>query len=806
MSNKLFLLCTIILTTLSLHAQKKLTGRINDAAGVPLSGATVSHGKTSVATDKDGNFSIDCPTTGAVKVSFVGFAAQSVPVGDCDQPLTVTLQSEGRSLDAIEISASSNANKKLLYQPAAITKLGQTELKRGTGLYLDDAILVNVPGVVMNRRSVGGGQQFNIRGYGNGTRGTRGVSSNFDGQGYKVYLNGIAITDAEGITTMDDLDFASMGNIEVTKGPAGSLYGLAIAGAVNLHTVRPEKGQTSLGQEVMLGNYGLRRYTTTFQSGGERSAILLNYGNQHSDGYSIHNSSKKQFVNFVGDFNPNDKQSITAYASYANSYDERLGELTIDQYKAEDYSGNPDYIKRNGHSNVITFRAGVGHTYAFNKNISNTTTLFGTGFTSNASSAAGWTDKNTINYGLRSTFDTRFTLGTGISLSGITGVETQRQDGQVIGYNMKQDPHDTAKTWTLGVNPYWVINANTSNVNYVTQTTSWFTEWTLGLPSEFFFTGGLGLSSMNITLFDRFNPALVTRPNRYDKAYNGMVSPKLALNKVFNKQFSVYASWTVGYKPPTSSYFFITTPAVTTPATPATGRVNEDLKPEKGSQVEIGAKGDLLASRLHVEVAVYQANFKNKMTSVAVVSPANPNSTLYSYVVNGGDQIHKGLEVLARYTVFSSISGGVTLVRPFVNYSYSDFKYGDNFTIQKSVTVTEDYSGKKVAAVAPHVFNMGVDLGFKYGLYGNLTYTYRDKMPITSLNDQYASSYNLVNAKVGIRQNLGHHFDLDVYAGGTNLTGVQYYMMVFANQLPDAYLPAPRKTQWFGGINLKYRF
>jgi hypothetical protein len=37
---------------------------------------------------------------------------------------------------------------------------------------------------------------------------------------------------------------------------------------------------------------------------------------------------------------------------------------------------------------VITIRAGVGHTYDFTKGISNTTTVFGTGFTSNASSAA----------------------------------------------------------------------------------------------------------------------------------------------------------------------------------------------------------------------------------------------------------------------------------------------------------------------------------------------------------------------------------------------------------------------------------
>jgi iron complex outermembrane receptor protein len=130
----------------------------------------------------------------------------------------------------VEITATSNPNKALLYQPSSITKLSPLELKRGTGLFLDDAINSNVPGVTMNRRTVSAGQQFNIRGYGNGVRGTNGINSNFDGQGYKVYLNGIAVTDAEGITLMDDIDFGSVGSVEVTKGPAGTLYGLPLQG------------------------------------------------------------------------------------------------------------------------------------------------------------------------------------------------------------------------------------------------------------------------------------------------------------------------------------------------------------------------------------------------------------------------------------------------------------------------------------------------------------------------------------------------------------------------------------------------
>jgi iron complex outermembrane receptor protein len=91
----------------------------------------------------------------------------------------------------------------------------------------------------------------------------------------------------------------------------------------------------------MMGNYGLQRYTTQFEMDNERSSIVLNYGHQKSDGFSIHNKSKKDFVNFSGNFRPTEKQSINTYVGYSNSYDERLGELTTTQWDNNDYSGNP---------------------------------------------------------------------------------------------------------------------------------------------------------------------------------------------------------------------------------------------------------------------------------------------------------------------------------------------------------------------------------------------------------------------------------------------------------------------------------
>jgi iron complex outermembrane recepter protein len=816
---KRILICTVlsIIFSITAFAQKTLTGKVTDAAtGNSIAGVTITYAGKAVTTDNTGNFSVPCTNLSFVLVSHIGYETKRVAVKNCDDVLTVSLSPVAGTLGEVEVTATSNLNKSILYQPSSIAKLTPVELKRSTGLFFDDIINVNVPGVSFERRTVSAGQQFNIRGYGNGARGTRGTSSNFDGQGYKVYLNGIPVTDAEGITVMDDLDFGSIGNVEVSKGPAGTLYGLAIAGAVNLRTVTPEKGKTSLSQEVLIGDYGLQRYTTQFQTAGDHSSLLVNYGHQKSDGYFIHNASKKDFVNVISTLQPKEKQQVTIYAGFTNSYDERGGEQTIAQFEAKSDTGNFEYVKRNGHSRLISYRAGVGHNYEFNNWLSNFTTVFGTGLVSDVSSAGGWTDKLSLNYGTRSAFQTKFNLANDIKLSGLTGFELQRQNASTIGYNMKASPFDaTPGTWTLG-EPYWVINANTANTATVSSTASFFTEWTLALPKSLSFTAGIGSSKMRIHLEDRFNPATATKPATFDTTYKKMYAPHFAVNKVFNKNVSVYASYSTGFKAPVSANFFV--PVAAVGPNPAAAKIDSALKPEKAVQYELGTKGSLLGDKLFYEVTVFNAIYTDKMTSIAVKNPNDASGvTLYAITANGGKQNHKGLEALLKYTLYQSATNFIRAVRPFANLTYSDFKYKD-FKFHQLVGTTKDsvidYSGRPVAGVPKLTYNLGLDFELKYGIYGNVTYAFRDKMSIISTEEFYTKKYALLNSKIGFRQTIAKQFDLDFFVGVNNMTNTQYAIKVFVNQLTtplsktagDAYIPGPGKANAYAGLNLKYNF
>lgn len=791
MKPKILLSLALACGTLTTYSQDgRLSGKVYDArTEKPLAGATILlKGSGTTTTDRQGAFSIDCDGAQEITIRYDGYGDYKEQIHNCDEVLDIALNS-GHTLSEIEITASSSNDKSILSQPASIAKLGLTELKRGNGLFLDDAINLNIPGVLMEKRTVSGGQQFNIRGYGNGM-GPRGANNNFDGQGLKLYLNGIPVTDAEGITLLDDIDFGSIGNVEVIKGPAGSLYGLAAAGVVNLNTIQPEAGKVSLGQDILVGSYGLRRYSTRFQMGGKHASLLLTYGRQTSDGFmDQHSASRKDFINVAGSFRPNGKQDINVYFGYSNSYDQRAGELTIAQYENKDYSGNPAYIKNDAHSQIISFRAGVGHTYKFNNHIANTTSVFASGISNNSSSAAGWTDKTPVNYGIRSTLDMHYKLSSNFSLSGITGVEAQSQYAQIIGYNMVAD--------SANLSGYNKLGSTKSNQLIFSSTTSLFTEWNLNMPYQFSLTGGIGWSTQYQRLDDRFYVAGSKKPSRYATQYNNMFSPHIALNKIFSKQVSAYISYSRGYRAPVSGNIYI----------PATGSINTGLVPEKADQFEIGTKGILLHSKLFYQVAWFRTKVSDKLSSFAV--PLDSFTTAYSYTANSGGQENKGIEAAVSYNLFQSGNGILSTFRPFANICYSDFKY-DNYQYEtlnsKQSRVIADYNDKSVAGVPRITANVGIDFAMRWGIYGNISYTYRDGMPISSDGLNNTTSFNLLNTKIGVQQSLFNHLGIDVYVGADNLTGTQYYYMVFINQLPDAYLPAPSKTCLYGGVNLKYTF
>ncbi|MDB5256138.1 MAG: TonB-dependent receptor [Chitinophagaceae bacterium] len=786
----LYTIVLALFVSLPLLAQTgQLKGRVFDAYNSnPLIKANIQvAGVDMTTTDENGVFFLTCNDSMQITVFSIGYEPYKQVIKNCSNELNIGLNPSYDNLNEVEVTGSKPESHMNLKQAQSIGILTTKELNRNDGLFLENSLNL-LSGVRMEKRTLNGGQRITIRGYGN--------SSNFNGSGIKTYLNGIPVTDAEGTTILDDVDFSTLGKVEVIKGPASSLYGTGIGGVVKMYTARPTYKGTKLTQQGQIGTFGLWSTNSRLQHATDKSSVQVNYGHQNYDGYRVHTSSKKDFVSFISDFRNNDKQTISVYAGYSYSYNQLAGQLDSASFFNKENKGEEAYLNNNAHVEFETYRTGVSHSYEFSKHFQNVTSVYVSGYKQSQASAAGLNNNLFQNYGSRTEFNINLLNGKAISIQGTIGGEFIKSNSYKKTYSLSDT---TVHTVPLGTPTKLTADLQTASMQY-----SIFTQWDIKLPHHFVFTVGGSYNFIEYQVADRltFPSTPAHKDQSVNKIYTPIFTPRIALQKSITENISVYGNVSQGYSPPTPAQSVIVN----------LGQVNSDLKPEKGTMIEIGSKGNLLNRRLTYQVALFSMQITDKLTT--------QNGTLpvpYSFTTNTGKQLHQGLEIDLAYTLHNDTSGIISLIRPFGSFTYSDFKYKDYKNNNNNDATTIDYTGKKVSGVAPIMFNVGLDVELKWGIYLYTTYQYVDEMPITYDNSHSASAYSLLNAKLGYRKELGKHFAFDIYAGGNNLTNSLYYNMVFLNQpfptpaspttpAPALYLPAAYTATFYGGLNLSYKF
>ncbi len=146
--------------------RKRVTGRVLDENGEPLVGASVraEGASTGAMTDADGNFSLEVPAQSKISVSYVGYAPQSLKVGDRNR-LDFRMSADTHQLDNVVVTALGikREQKALSYNVQ--------QVKGADILQVPDANFVNslngkVAGVTINSSSsgVGGASRVVMRG------------------------------------------------------------------------------------------------------------------------------------------------------------------------------------------------------------------------------------------------------------------------------------------------------------------------------------------------------------------------------------------------------------------------------------------------------------------------------------------------------------------------------------------------------------------------------------------------------------------------------------------------------------------
>jgi len=646
--------------------------------------------------------------------------------------------------------------RKLSDVGAPISIVSKVSLNRFGNSSILPAMNAN-PGVRMEERSPGS-YRLNIRG--------SSLRSPFGVRDIKVYWNEIPLTDPGGNTYLNQLGFYNFQSMEIIKGTAGSLYGAGIGGAVLINSMPSvwEKGVTA---DYGRGSWNTQNININIRTGDEDHRNIFSYTHQNSDGYRSWTAMRRDVASWETQLKASDKQSIHAYILYSDLYYQTPGGLTLAEYLKDPRQARPPAGTQPGAAQARAaiyqknFTAGFSSQYQFNEHWQNTTAVYGAYTDFRNPGIRVYEVRQEPHFGGRTVFRYKTRLGEN-SLQVNAGAEAQKGFFETRDYANKLGVQDTLQT-----------DDRIGNWQYIL-----FAQADLRLNAGWTVTAGASFNRNTIQL---------TRTSRIPPVTNNIhfankLAPRISILKKILPDISLYVSAARGFSTPTAQELQKTN-----------GLLGPSLKPEDGTDYEVGTRGNLFHGKLFFDINAFFFYLSN-----TIVQRIDSNGVGYS--INAGRTKQHGIESFVSYQLADAPHGFFRSIRLWVSHTWHDFHYRD-FS-----TGGHDYSGNRLPSVPPQTVVTGADILLKPGFYANITFTYAERIALNDANTAYAGSYNLLGARVGYRKAVNAKWKLDIYAGGDNLFNTRYSLGNDINAAvpPARYYNAAPRVNYFGGVSVNY--
>lgn len=746
--------------------QALINGKVLDSKTLrPLDGVYIYAADTTATalTDLNGKFELKIPQNqGSLYFSFIGYLLEQQNYRGNAQDLTVLLTPKEENLNEVIIH-SFNSHRKNKDVPGAIAVVNAKDLAQGSGVSLQPSFN-RVPGVQFQQSHL---SESRVAIRGNGVRAQYGIRD------IKVYLNGIPITEVDGTTRLEAIDVGSLGNVEIIKGPASSIYGGgASGGVINLEMAQSPYGKKELEAAGLIGSFGLRRIATTYKSGSEKANAYASFGYQEYDGYRQHSSDLRRFLSGNFQFYPSDKQTVTLLLNRTTQNTQIPGALTKEQTETDRRqasSGNLD--KAAGRYQTWT-RVGLGQNYDFNKTLSNQTSVFTYFYDLNHPLAFAYIRNFYQSYGGRTLFtidpnfavlDTRFMVGGEFNQAKTKGtqyVNEQGKEGDLI-----------------------------SNIDNRYTSYSLFYQSETHLTEKMLLTLGVSYIGLSYDIHDYLDEA-----DSGTKRFKPNFSPRVALSYDFGPGLSLHGSVSTGFAPPTSGEI-----------SNADGSINRNITAEKSINYEIDAKGSFFNSRLGYNFSIFTMAMKGELIPQAITQGV----TIYR---NAGKTHHTGAELALSYELVRPVkhSHFFSSVKPYMALTYSHFRFKEFQLTDADGKVTDDFKGNEITGIAPWTAFVGLQLENPLGFYGHAHFLFNDKTPLNDANTDFNGVYTTSDFKIGYKKSI-RHFTTDLYLGVNNLFDRKYSSLTALNAVafgggqPAYFNPSPGRNGYIG-LNLSYNF
>jgi len=577
----------------------------------------------------------------------------------------------------------------------------------------------------------------------------RGVGSRtpYNTNRIKSYLNDIPITSSDGISTPEDIDLAGIARMEVIKGPASALYGSGLGGNINLYT--PQAGRKSAGALLQYGSFNTIKAGARGNRQTNNAYISGNVSHLRSDGYRENNSFRRTSLLSSGRWRqPSWSLEYTLLLIDMNAQIPSSIGKTLYETSPESAAANWKAVE--GYKEYQRAIAGITLMNRLSERWSNRLTLFGR-----------WADSYE-----RRPFNN---LDDGTSGGGIRNRVNYHSEwfDLLLGAEWITDSY----RWMLDLENE-MINKNRERRYHgnLFGLVYWRPSETMNIS-----LGG-AVNSIHYRLTDQFTG---NGDQSGSRNFPLIFSPRLGINYAPSSALALYASVGHGFSMPSPEETLL-----------PEGEINREIKPEQGFQYEAGIRLNLFNSATQLEASLYLINLNNLLVTKRLTEDIFTG-------INAGRTRHAGVELMLRQRLFEypTFPGSLRLN---ANYTYSRnrfIEFSDN---------GQRYDGNNLPGIPSHITRVGfqwlplAQLSMETQLQHIGTQFIDDANTITN------EDYFLGNMKVSWRFFVGRAGNIDLFAGGNNLTNTHYSPMLtvnavaFGNAEPRYYYPGMPRHYYAG--------
>ena len=693
---------------------------------------------------------------------------------NADTVKQVTLENVIVTANRLPITLKSNPGSISLVTPEMLKLMPKT-------IGVEEALRL-VPGVRIDNQHGGERVHVSIRGQGILTeRGLRGIG---------VMLDGIPVNDPSGFAPdLYDVDWATVKDIQVLRGPAAGLYGCGSSAGI-LYITTNDGGPVPIEGEYIqiFGSNKFFKELAQVDGTQENINYRLSFSREDGNGYRDHQAFWSNKLYEKLNFTPSDKLKITQIVSHTDYFQqnpEGLNRQQFDNLK----QANPDANPFNEYQKTNRTTLGMISSYKINDMNDFEVTPF----------YRYWNYKETSNKAA----EYRRITNPGVSAQ----------------YNLHLSSGNVMNNFSVGTDLKWQDIGmyklqSASNPNRVESTDEYNIETDSLLANQIIYQQSTGLFALYKLDVGNFN---LIGSVRYDKINNELTDKMLGLDSAkttkdfsrtsarvgasygFAGEFNLFANWGQGFVPPSTEEL------ANNPV--GYSGFNTHLVPATSNSYEIGARG-FFSDKLYYELTGFIMDTKNDFFRFKQSGRGN-QEVFYG---NAGNSRRYGIETYMSYNILPNLTWQIA-------YTFADYRY-------TSATIDPVYTDTNYVLTTPPADGQYLPNSPKHQLYSEVVYSpvkcikirvggeHQSKWAIytdakaynneldPAIYQNWQDGFTLFNAEVLYLWDLGV-LNGELSLSVRNFTDEQY--MAFTEPDPDgnSYQPGPGR-EFFGNLRVKF--